>query len=91
MNFLRPLLVSLLAIAPLSGKAKESPAIAPIWELKGENATVFLAGSVHLLREEDLPLPAGFDEVYEKSDRVVFELDLAEMSDPTTALAIQQQ
>lgn len=91
MPFFRSTVVFLTAFLFFPALAQEDSNRAPIWELEGDSATIFLAGSVHLLREKDLPVPAGFDEVYEKADRIVFELDIAEMSNPATALAIQQQ
>lgn len=71
-------------------RAKELPGKVPIWTLKGEHATIFLAGSVHLLREKDLPIPDGFDDVYEQSGKVVFELDMADMMNPATMKKIQE-
>ena len=62
----------------------------PIWKLQSDTATIYLAGAVHLLRQQDLPIPAAFDEVYEKADRVVFELDMEKMNDPATAMAVRR-
>ena len=64
--------------------------MAPIWKLSDDNSTVFLAGSVHLLREQDMPIPAAFDRVYDQSAEVVFEIDLSEMMNPATALKIRE-
>ena len=60
-----------------------------IWRIDDEDSTVFLAGSIHLLREEDYPLPPAFDRVYEQSDRLIFELDMANMHDPAVQQAVQ--
>lgn len=85
-------ILGLAAVLPTGpGSAEETRTRAPIWELRGDEATVYLAGSVHLLRESDLPIPAPFDEVYERSDRLVFELDIAEMKSPATARKIRSQ
>jgi uncharacterized protein YbaP (TraB family) len=88
MNF-RPL-AALLLLSPglVPVLRAEGPAMAPIWKLSDEDSTVYLAGSVHLLREKDLPLPAAFDRVYEASAEIVFEIDMAKMTDPATALEI---
>lgn len=90
---LLPLLSFALAGAAFifSLPAKEVATRAPIWELKGDSATIYLAGSVHLLREKDMPIPAAFDEVYALADRLVFELDMADMMNPETAMTIRQQ
>ena len=53
-----------------------------VWRVKGPSATVYLAGSVHLLRETDHPLPPVYDMAYADSQRVVFEVDLAAARSP---------
>jgi len=47
-----------------------------VWRLQGPAATVYLAGSIHLLREGDHPLPDVYEKAYEDCARVVFEIDL---------------
>lgn len=64
--------------------------MAPIWTLSDENSTVFLAGSVHLLREKDMPIPEAFERVYEQSDELVFEIDLSEMAAPGMAAKMRE-
>lgn len=44
---------------------------------KGGGATLYLAGSIHLLAEEDHPLPAAFGQAYQSSDRLVLEVKSA--------------
>ncbi len=66
--------------------AAEEPTKAPIWKISDEDSTVYLAGSVHLLREKDLPIPAAFDRVYAESEELVFEIDMAAMMRPETAV-----
>lgn len=61
---------------------------ATIWKLEGEGSTVYLAGSVHLLRQQDHPLPAAYDRVYEDSERIYFEVDMAEMESMATKMKI---
>ncbi len=70
--------------------AKEKRAMAPIWRVSDGDSTVFLAGSVHLLREGDLPLPDAFDRVYARSEELVFEIDMARMSLPETASQMRE-
>ncbi|MDF1826529.1 MAG: TraB/GumN family protein [Verrucomicrobiales bacterium] len=84
------IIILLFFIVVPSLRGKEMPGRAPIWELKGPHATIYLAGSVHLLREKDLPIPTGFDEVYELADEVIFELDIADMMNPATMQRIRE-
>lgn len=64
--------------------------MAPVWKVSDADSTVFLAGSVHLLREKDLPIPAAFDRVYEEAEEIVFEIDMATMMRPETAAEMRE-
>jgi uncharacterized protein len=59
-------------------------AAGPVWAIHGAHNTVYLAGSVHVLPENDSALPAAFDRAYKDSTRLVMEVDLAKL-DPTEA------
>jgi uncharacterized protein len=48
----------------------------PVWAIHGDHNTVYLAGSVHLLKAADANLPSGFDRAYKGSKAVVMELAL---------------
>lgn len=77
---------SLLALSlSLSLSFAKEPKMATIWTVSDEDSTVYLAGSVHLLREKDMPVPSGFDKAYAESEELVFEIDMAAMSDPGMA------
>ncbi|MDF1862845.1 MAG: TraB/GumN family protein [Verrucomicrobiales bacterium] len=88
------LFASFLSSALLAGAsmaaADDLPSRAPIWKLTDKDSSVYLAGSVHLLREKDLPIPAAFDLVYEKADELVFEIDMKTMMDPATAVKLAE-
>lgn len=66
-----------LAAALVCATATADPAI---WHVEGpRGAELWLLGSMHLLRERDYPLPAIIDEVYERADGLVMELDLDDL------------
>lgn len=73
----------LWALAPTVACA-EGPTV---WEMRGSGATVWLLGSVHLLRESDYPLPESVDRVMARAERLVLELDL-DAVDPITSQMI---
>jgi uncharacterized protein YbaP (TraB family) len=50
------LFVSCASSAPALNESKSS-----VWEISKDGKTLFLGGSIHLLREQDLPLPFAFD------------------------------
>jgi len=83
------LLLSLLTLSLGATSAARADKTA-IWKLSDENSTVYLAGSVHLLREQDMPYPGAYDTVYEDSAEVVFEIDMKEMNGPGAALKMRQ-
>lgn len=56
----------------------------PVWAIHGDHNTVYLAGSVHLLKANDAALPAAFDRAYAGSRTLVMELDLGKV-DPLAA------
>lgn len=57
---------------------------APVWAIRGAHNTVYLAGSVHLLRSRDATLPAAFERAYKDADALVMEIDLDDLN-PATA------
>lgn len=62
-----------------------------VWEVSNGSNTVYLGGTVHLLRPADYPLPEAFDEAYNNSDELYFETDLSAMGDLTTQTQMLQQ
>src|SRR5690349_1516993 len=56
----------------------------PVWAIHGDRNTVYLAGSVHLLKAADAKLPAAFDRAYAGSQSLIMELDLDDL-DPSQA------
>jgi uncharacterized protein YbaP (TraB family) len=56
----------------------------PVWELRGKHNTVYLAGSIHMLKAGESQLPAGFEKAYEDSEALLMEVDLDDL-DPLEA------
>lgn len=74
-----------LTIASVNSAEKAS-----IWKLSDEDSAVYLAGSVHLLREKDLPFPDIYNTVYADSEELVFEIDMKEMNAPDAAIKMRE-
>ena len=53
-----------------------------VWEISKNGNTLYLGGSVHILREKDFPLPKEFDMAFERSSIVVLETDIDKMANP---------
>jgi uncharacterized protein YbaP (TraB family) len=66
-----------------------------LWQIESPRSTVFLAGSVHILKPSLYPLPAAFDAAFEASDTLVVEVnvgavDPAELQMKTVSYATLQ-
>ena len=65
-------LLALCLLGSLSAQAAS-----PVWAIRGPHNTVYLAGSIHLLRAGEADLPAAMSRAYAGSSRLVMEIDLA--------------
>ncbi len=80
-------LVTLLA--PFAGHARERHVL---WAVAGKHNTVYLLGSIHVLRAEDGGLPPEAQAAYRDAERLVMELDMDEvMADPTSIALVAQR
>ena len=62
---------------------------APIWQVEGKQGNkLLIAGTVHLLRPVDLPLPEEYQLAFSSSDQLVFEADIGELKQPDVQLAM---
>jgi uncharacterized protein len=62
--------------------ARADVALHSLWELHGKHNTVYLLGSIHVLRLSDYPLAPALLEAYGSAKSVFMEVDLQEMSSP---------
>ena len=87
----RHLPAMLLAFVLLAAGAGATLADTSVWEVTSGNNTVYLGGTVHLLRPSDYPLPPEFDEAYANSSQIYFETDISSMSDMSVQAQMLQQ
>lgn len=73
-----PLRLLVACGALVCATAHADSALHSLWELHGKHNTVYLLGSVHILRESDYPLPPPVMDAYAHSSAVVMEINLAE-------------
>ena len=57
-------------------------ASSPVWLVESANNRLFLAGTIHVLRDTDYPLPGAFGSAYTQSQVLSFETDIGESSTP---------
>ncbi len=60
----------------------------PLWKIQGTNNTVYLLGSIHLLKESNYPLAAAIESAFTNSEIAVFEADVAELEQPATQVKL---
>ena len=54
----------------------------PVWAIRGAHNTVYLAGSVHLLKTGETSLPPAFERAYTSAKALVMEVDVDELDSP---------
>jgi uncharacterized protein YbaP (TraB family) len=76
--------LSLALIASTLASTAEASGL--VYAVKGERNTVYLAGSVHMLKQAESQLPPAFERAYTESEALVMEIDLDDL-DPAVAVA----
>lgn len=92
----------LAALLPLAGcspsppatSAPPAPARPPgqglVWRVSGGKAAFFLAGSFHLLKADDYPLPEPYETAWRESSHLVMEIPPGDARRPETASALKR-
>lgn len=60
-----------LAEPAAAGNARHS-----LWVIQGKQNSVYLLGSIHVLRKSDYPLPAALDRAYREAEVLYMEIDM---------------
>ena len=79
---MRSFLLTVFSTVLCCGVINNAVAKAPVWKVSKGEEHLFLGGTIHVLSTSDYPLPESFDSAFEQSQQVVFEIDIAQMSDP---------
>lgn len=76
----RPALFILILLLSLCAATacQDSHTHAPLWKVSSKHSTVYLLGSIHMLKPSDYPLNESLYRAFDSSSTVVFELDIAE-------------
>ncbi len=64
--------------------AADKETLLPLWQVDGEQNQVFLLGSIHLLREQDYPLPEAIYVAYDEAETLIMELDMDDIDPVAT-------
>lgn len=57
-------------------------AASTVYEISKGKHKIYLAGTVHILREKDFPLPAEFNAAYQQAQKIYFETDIQKAQAP---------
>jgi len=84
------LLLALAGAVAVPGAAADERSA--LWTVRGERNTVYLFGSIHVLRPGDVGLPGAAESAYADAEQLVMEIDLDDpaVADPI-AIAAQMQ
>lgn len=69
------------------GKSEEGNVF--LWEIESPSNTVYLLGSIHMLRETDYPLAQPIQDAFDEAENIVFEVDLGEAEATSTVAVLQ--
>jgi len=84
-TFILSLCFALVVSTPLRAQQVEEAALSKscLWEVKTPSTSVFLLGSLHVLKSSAYPLAPEIERAYASSQKLVFETDLDAMMDPS--------
>ncbi len=63
----------------------------PVWKVTHGESELYLCGTIHLLRQQDFPLPTAFDEAYDAASQLIFETDPEALNSPEIQQRFLQQ
>lgn len=83
----------LAVVAVLSASVADARERNALWTVRGEHNTLYLLGSIHVLRPGDGELPRAALEAYADAEQLVMEIDLDDpaVSDPAEMLGTMQR
>ncbi len=61
-----------------------------LWSVESDRGTVYLLGSIHLMKKDSYPLPIAIENIYNCCSTIVFEADLNGMNDPAVQAKMMQ-
>lgn len=72
----------LLVAAWLAALPSISNASSAVWKVSKGDSTLYLGGTIHMLSENDFPLPQSYEQAFARSRLIIFETDINALSNP---------
>lgn len=88
---MRKLLVTIATLLCLIATESARSDDGMVWAIEGETNTVYLVGSIHLLRASDYPLPTSIQAAYDDAERIVMELDMDDLDQMALAATLMRE
>jgi uncharacterized protein YbaP (TraB family) len=85
--FIRFCTLALVATTLATGSLAKSC----LWKVTSEKGTLYLQGSVHILKADSYPLDPAIEQAYAASEVLVLEVDMKEMTSPETQQRIMSK
>ncbi len=78
---LATIFLSLLCINASADQSRAAERKHSLWKISSNSNTIYMFGSVHLLKEDDYPLDKSIEKAFENSSRLFFEINLDTIDD----------
>ncbi|MDC0602159.1 TraB/GumN family protein [Aliiglaciecola sp.] len=62
-----------------------------VWKVSKNSDSVYIGGTVHMLKQSDFSLPLGYEKAYQASDALYFETDIDAITSPAFAQKMMQK
>ena len=72
-------ILPLLILLAATTRADNSAHPVLLWEIQGAHNSIYLLGSIHMLRAEDYPLPTVIESTYAKAEVLIMEIDMDDL------------
>ena len=83
----RPASGLLLCVLAFAAWSDDGSHPVTLWRADGSSNTIYILGSIHMLREKDHPLPQVIDDAYADAEIIVMELDMDDLDPAYTQAA----
>jgi uncharacterized protein YbaP (TraB family) len=90
-SFSLAILLASLATATAQKPSTANATRHSLWKAEGKRCSVYLLGSIHVLKAGDYPLPAPIESAFSNAPVVVFETDIGAMEKPDAQMQIMSK
>lgn len=80
-------ILALLIILAATARAETAAHPVMLWEIQGAHNSIYLLGSIHMLRAADHPLPTVIDATYAKAEILIMEIDMDDVDPVASQIA----